>query len=100
MEEYRKIDTLLNGINYDNYSVSNLANIRNDTTGRILKHLINIKEINDDEFELYEVNLCHNKKYKQFIVLELVGLVFDVEDGKIEYIKSKDKWNVSFKAEN
>ena len=31
MEEFKKIE------NYNNYSVSNLGNIRNDKTGRILK---------------------------------------------------------------
>ena len=49
MEEWRKVEE------FPNYSVSNLGNVRNDETGRILKPWVN-------SHGYLLANLCKNKK--------------------------------------
>ncbi len=62
-EEYRKIE------GYDNYSVSNLGNVRNDKTGRILKLFPN-----PDGYLLVFLYKESNKKTHK--IHRLVGLAF------------------------
>jgi len=62
-EHYETID------GYENYSVSTLGNVRNDTTGKILKQAI--------EFNGYHrVGLTKNKKQNMFYIQRLVALTF------------------------
>jgi hypothetical protein len=61
-EEFRKIE------GYDNYSVSNLGNVRNNKTGRILK-ASNIKGY-------YYVKLCKEQTKKIFLVHRLLAVAF------------------------
>jgi hypothetical protein len=58
MEEYKKI------ANYDNYSISNLGNVRNDMTNNILKPWINSHYYNS----YYYVILYKNGKMKNMRV--------------------------------
>jgi hypothetical protein len=99
MEEYRKLDSPFYGKNYNNYSVSNFGNIRNDDISRVLKHIINTK-VSTDDIKIYEVSLCHEYKYTKYRVMELVAHVFNVVFSSIDYIKYKDKYAVYFKADN
>ena len=62
-EEYRQIE------GYDNYSVSNLGNVRNDKTGRILK-----SAPNKDGY--LSVALCKEGKGKTYKISRLVGFTF------------------------
>ena len=72
MEEWKQI------IDYPNYSISNLGNVRNDKTGRILKLSLNTKGY-------YQVNLCNNSKSKRLIIHRLVGIYFiEKKDEKYE----------------
>jgi hypothetical protein len=61
-EEWRVIE------NYENYSVSNLGNVRNDKTGRILKGL------NSRGYLL--VTLCKENKQKTHKIHRLVAIAF------------------------
>lgn len=63
MEEYRIIK------NFENYSVSNLGNVRNDKTGRILKLCKN-------HYGYFHIGLSKNNKEYKFLVHRLVGLTF------------------------
>jgi hypothetical protein len=63
MEEFGKVN------NYITYSVSNLGNVRNDSTNKILKPRINKQGY-------YYVNLYTNGKYKSFKIHRLVALTF------------------------
>lgn len=73
MEEYRKID--LN----PNYSVSDLGNVRNDKTGKVLKPLDNGKGY-------VKVRLFYgsHKDYKHIAVHRLVALAFPEICGEYE----------------
>ena len=78
MEEFRIIN------NYENYSVSNLGNVKNNKTGRILKQVIN-------GVGYYVVNICdNNKEYKSLRVHRLVGLHFIQIEPNKKYIDHKD----------
>jgi len=63
MEICREIDS------YDNYSVSNFVNVRNDKTGKLLRSEINIHGY-------YYVNLHKDGKIKQSDVHRLVTEAF------------------------
>jgi hypothetical protein len=63
MEEYKKVKS------YDNYSVSNFGNVRNDTTNRILKPGINSRGY-------CYVNLCNNNKKQNMTIHRLIALAF------------------------
>ncbi len=63
MEEYRKIQ------GYNNYSVSNLGNVRNDKTGRLLK-------ATNNSHGYYFVELCQNNKGKKHYLHRLVAKTF------------------------
>jgi len=64
MEElFVKID------HYDNYEISNLGNVRNIKTGRILKPIINGRGY-------YKVSLCKSGKQKNFTIHRLVAGAF------------------------
>ena len=56
MEEYRKIE------GYENYSVSNFGNVKNDITGKILKKYLN---------RYLVVDLYKDKKRSIFIYTDL-----------------------------
>lgn len=62
MEEYRKID------GYDNYSISNLGNVRNDTTNKILKYNTSIEYI--------RISLRLNNVPTKFYLHRLLALTF------------------------
>ncbi len=62
-EEFRKIQ------GYDNYSVSNFGNVRNDNTRKLLK---NRKCTN----EYYYITLCHESKAKNHLIHRLVAIAF------------------------
>jgi len=86
-EIWKKID------GYDNYSVSNLGNVRNDMTNRILKAII-------DVHGYYTVNLynnCHRKKHK---IHRLVALAFIPNVENKECVDHKDNDKVNNKLEN
>lgn len=63
MEEWRKVE------GFPNYSVSNLGNVRNDKTGRILKP-------GEDNHGYHFVSLFKNKKATSRRVHRLVALAF------------------------
>ena len=63
MEEYKVID------GYDNYEVSNMGNVRNKKTGRILK-------LNNEKWGYKTVSLCNFENKKTFKVHRLVALSF------------------------
>ena len=63
MEEYKKID------GYDNYEISNLGNVRNIDTGRILKP-------GKNTHGYYFVNLYKDGIGKMFLVHRLIALHF------------------------
>jgi hypothetical protein len=70
MELFRKIQ------NYNNYSISNMGNVRNDRTNRILQ-----PEINNKGY--YTVNLNKNGKMKTMRVHRLIAVAFlNNPDGK------------------
>lgn len=62
-EEFRQIE------GFENYSVSNLGNVRNDKTGRILKPGLNTQGY-------FQVDLCKDSKKKTYRINRLVGLAF------------------------
>jgi hypothetical protein len=62
-EEYRQIE------GYDNYSVSNHGNVRNDKTRRILKPVIH-------PYGYLTVILYKECKQKRYLIHRLVGLAF------------------------
>lgn len=62
-EEWKKID------NFNNYSISNMGNIRNDNTNRILK----VKKCNNDYLS---ITLYNKKLIKTFYVHRLVAIHF------------------------
>jgi hypothetical protein len=71
MCEYKKIE------GYDNYSVSNHGNVRNDKTNRILKP-------GKDKMGYHKVSLCKNKKSKTHIIHRLVAIAYiDNPDNKL-----------------
>lgn len=63
MEEWRKVE------GFPNYSVSNLGNVRNDETGRILKPAVNSRGYP-------QVFLSKNKKKTSQLVHRLVAVAF------------------------
>ena len=63
MEEFKKID------GYDNYEVSNLGNVRNIDTGKVLKPCIN-------SCGYYIVNLYKDRNRKFFYTHRLIALYF------------------------
>jgi len=70
METWRKIE------DYDNYSISDLGNVRNDTTSKILK-------TTTDKDGYHYMNLYRNGKRKTFINHKLVACAFiDNNDNK------------------
>jgi hypothetical protein len=79
MEEYRKIE------GYDNYSVSNKGNVRNDKTKRILKGTTN-----SDGY--LQVVLYKERKAKSYKIHRLVGNAFipNLDDyPQIDHINQK-----------
>ena len=70
-EFYETID------NYDNYSVSTFGNVKNNTTGKILKPCM-------DHSGYLRIGLMKNKQRVMFYVQRLVALAF------IEHIEGKD----------
>ena len=76
-EEYKLID------DYPKYSVSNLGNIRNDKTTRILK-----KNINDNGY--YIVDLCKNNKRKTFKVHRIIAEAFVLNPENKPYVDHID----------
>ena len=54
---------------YDNYSISNFGNVKNNKTNRILKH-------SNHRQGYKEIHLCKNGNVKSFKVHRLVGMAF------------------------
>lgn len=64
--------------NYENYSVSTLGQVRNDTTGKILKK-------GNNGHGRFQVSLCKNGIIKRFQIHRLVALAFIPNpEGKLE----------------
>jgi len=55
--------------NYENYSVSTFGQVRNDTTGKILKG-------SNGTHKRLVVNLWKNRIHKQFLIYRLIALAF------------------------
>jgi hypothetical protein len=77
METWRKIEE------YDNYSVSDFGNVRNDKTGRILKPTMN-------KCGYYLLNLYDKGKIKYFRVHRLVATAFIENPTNKEYVDHID----------
>jgi hypothetical protein len=75
------------------YEVSNLAQIRNKKTKRILK-----KYITDDGYE--RISLYLQKKQKHHLVHRLVAVAFILNPNDFPQVNHKDKNRVNNKAEN
>lgn len=71
MEEYRVIK------DYENYSVSNLGNVKNNKTGRILKQIVSGSNY-------LRVNLCKNGNVKHSLIHRLVLLTFKGNNKELE----------------
>ena len=71
--KWKKID------GYDNYSVSEDGEVRNDKTGRILK-----PKYNNDGYQ--RVGLCKNGKVKYFSVHRLVAEAFIPNSNNLSYV--------------
>ena len=67
MEEFRSLNEIVE--NGENYSISNLGNVRNNETGNILKHAINHREY-------HRIGLCKSGKRKPYYIHKLVALAF------------------------
>ena len=79
MEEiYKKID------GYDNYEVSNLGNVRNIDTGKILKHI-------DNNHGYLQVGLHKNGTKKFFRIHRLIALYFIPNPEKLPFIDHIDR---------
>jgi hypothetical protein len=63
------METYKNIIGFENYEVSNYGNVRNITTGKIMK-----SSLNKDGY--YIIDLYHNNKRKTFLLHRLVGKAF------------------------
>jgi hypothetical protein len=66
-EIWKKLSFLENG---QKYSVSNMGYVRNDVTGRILKHAFNKK------IGYYYIALCQNSKCKWYYIHRIIGQAF------------------------
>lgn len=63
-------------IDYENYSISNYGNVKNNKTNKILKNSI-------DRYGYYKINLSKNNKGKHFKIHRLVAIHFiDNPDNK------------------
>lgn len=63
MEIWKTID------GYPNYMISNMGNVKNIKTGKMLKPV-------DAGYGYYQVSLCKNGKHKSFRINRLVGIAF------------------------
>ena len=77
MEEYKDID------GYDNYEVSNMGNVRNKTTGLILKHSL--------QNGYYCIALSTDGKSKHFRVHRLIALHFIPNPHNKRLVDHKDR---------
>jgi hypothetical protein len=75
--EWKKID------DFENYSISSTGQIRNDTTGKILK-----QTLNSDGY--YRVNLSKNGKMETRRVHRLVALAFIPLEPGCDFVDHKD----------
>jgi hypothetical protein len=65
-EVWKKLDFLENG---ENYSISNLGQVRNDVTGLIMKH-----KIHKDGY--HRIGLCQNRKQKGYLIHRIIAQAF------------------------
>jgi hypothetical protein len=65
-EVWKKLDFLENG---ENYSVSNIGNVRNDKTGLIMKHNIH-------KNGYHCIGLCQNSKVKCYLIHRIIAQAF------------------------
>lgn len=77
-EKWRKIE------GYNNYSISNLGQVRNDKTKKIRKTYINKEGYST-------LNLCNNGVLKKFSIHRLVGLAFIPNPENLPQIHHIDK---------
>ncbi len=85
-EEFRKIQ------GYDNYSVSNFGNVRNDKTGRILKHRV--------RNGYYYVELCKNSKRKNNYLHRIIAKTFIPNPQNKKFVDHIDNNRLNNNLEN
>lgn len=78
MEEWKTIT------DYDNYQISNLGNVKNKKTNKLLTPYINSSGY-------YGVQLCKNGKHKNFIIHRLIAIAFIPNPNNYPVIDHKDK---------
>jgi hypothetical protein len=79
-------------INYENYEVSNLGNVRNKKTGRILKSC--------NKIGYCIIGLCIHSKIKTFSVHRLVAEAFIPNPEKKAHVNHKDKNKLNNNVKN
>lgn len=88
MEEFRTI------AGYEGlYSVSNLGNVRNDLTGRILKPSLNSRDYK-------RVRLCKNAKTKNYFIHRLVAFAFIPNPDNLPVVNHLDEDRTNNRVDN
>ena len=88
MEEYRKIEC------YENYSVSNMGNVRNDKTGKILKG-------RPTKTGYLLINICNkNEKRKNILISRLVATIFIENPNNFEEVDHINRIPCDNRVEN
>jgi hypothetical protein len=90
MEEWRQIE------GYENYSVSNLGNILNDKTGKILKGIMLYRGGGYLKVGLYDNNTCG----KQILIHRLVATAFLPNPENLPQVDHIDRNSQNNKLEN
>jgi hypothetical protein len=89
-EIWRKLDFLENG---ENYSISNLGEVKNDVTGRIMKHAIH-------KTGYHHIGLCKNGKYKWYLIHRMIALAFSKNPMNLQTVDHIDRNKDNNRLEN